>query len=167
MIRLRPIDDHVIIKWDSVEKSGPAGLTPFGFEKPRRGTILALGPGRGVRVGDEVLFPRTGGIEVQLDGEDCIILRESDILAVVVPVAPVLPRHDPAKLHPDVIELVKATRAWAEYDGSQKDDRWGVVQERLQEACWAFTTAYTVDIYAEDGHIVHADDQIDVPDVVL
>ena len=101
MIRLRPMDDHVIIQWNS-EENGPGRLPLGGFEKPRRGTILALGPGRGVRVGDEVLFPRTGGTKVQLDGEDCIIFRESDILAVVVPVAPVPPRHDPATLHPDV-----------------------------------------------------------------
>jgi chaperonin GroES len=63
-------------------------------EKPQRGTVLAVGPGKlldngargklSVEVGDEVIFGKYGGTEIEVDGEDIKILRESDILAKVV-----------------------------------------------------------------------------------
>jgi chaperonin GroES len=63
-------------------------------EKPQRGTVLAVGPGRlldsgeraavSVEVGDEILFGKYGGTDIEVDGEEVKILRESDILAKVV-----------------------------------------------------------------------------------
>jgi chaperonin GroES len=63
-------------------------------EKPQRGTVVAVGPGKlldngtrgtlSVAVGDEVIFGKYGGTEIEIDGEEVKILRESDILAKVV-----------------------------------------------------------------------------------
>ena len=63
-------------------------------EKPQRGTVVAVGPGKlldsgergelSVTVGDEVIFGKYGGTEIEVDGKDVKILRESDILAKVV-----------------------------------------------------------------------------------
>ena len=93
---LKPLDDRVVVEPLSAEETTAGGivLPDSAKEKPQRGTILAVGPGRlldsgerstlSVKVGDEVLFSKYGGTEIQVDGKEIKILRESDLLAKVV-----------------------------------------------------------------------------------
>jgi chaperonin GroES len=92
---LNPLDDRVVIQPVDAEETTAGGivLPDTAKEKPQRGRVLAVGPGRlldsgercavSVSVGDEVLFGKYGGTEIEVDGEDVKILRESDILAKV------------------------------------------------------------------------------------
>jgi chaperonin GroES len=92
-VKLQPLGDRVVVKpieKEEVTKSG-IFLPDTAKEKPQEGKVLAVGPGRladdgkrvamDVKVGDEVLYVKYGGTEVKIDGEELIILRESDILA--------------------------------------------------------------------------------------
>jgi chaperonin GroES len=92
-VKLQPLGDRVVVKpieREEVTKSGIV-LPDTVKEKPQEGKVLAVGPGRlgddgkriamDVKVGDEVLYVKYGGTEVKIDGEELIILRESDILA--------------------------------------------------------------------------------------
>ena len=93
--KLRPLGDRVVIKPAGREEMTKSGivLPDTAKEKPQRGTIIAAGEGRrdddgdripmDVTVGDEVLFAKYAGTEFKLDDEDLLILKESDILAVV------------------------------------------------------------------------------------
>lgn len=93
---LKPLDDRVVVEPLSAEETTKGGivLPDTAKEKPQRGKVLAVGPGRlldsgdrvavTVSVGDEVLFGKYGGTEIEVDGRDIKILRESDILAKVV-----------------------------------------------------------------------------------
>ena len=95
-IKIRPLDDRVVVEPLEAEETTAGGivLPDNAKEKPQRGTVLAIGPGKlldnGVRgelsvaVGDEVIFGKYGGTEIEIDGEEVKILRESDILAKVV-----------------------------------------------------------------------------------
>jgi chaperonin GroES len=95
-IKLRPLDDRVVVQPLEAEEvtSGGIVLPDAAKEKPQRGKVLATGPGKlldsgsrgelSVKIGDEVIFGKYGGSEVEVDGEDLKILRESDILAKVV-----------------------------------------------------------------------------------
>jgi chaperonin GroES len=91
-IKLRPLDDRVVVETLEAEEKTAGGivLPDTAQEKPQRGEVLAVGPGRldeGERipvdlvVGDKVIFAKYGGTEVRVDGEDLLILRESDVLA--------------------------------------------------------------------------------------
>lgn len=92
---LNPLDDRVVVRpMDAEEKTaGGIVLPDTAKEKPQRGRVLAVGPGRlldsgerckvSVSVGDQVLFGKYGGTEIEVDGEEVKILRESDILAKV------------------------------------------------------------------------------------
>lgn len=92
---IRPLYDRVVIKVLEEEEKTAGGivLPDTAKEKPQKGEVLAVGPGAvredGTRVppevkkGDEVLFAKYAGTEVKIDGEELLILRESDILAVV------------------------------------------------------------------------------------
>ncbi len=94
-MRLKPLGDRLVIRQieaDDVTASGIV-LPDTAQEKPQRGEVLAVGEGRyedGVRVpldlvaGDEVIYSKYGGTEVSIDGEDLLILRESDVLAKAV-----------------------------------------------------------------------------------
>jgi chaperonin GroES len=92
-VKLQPLGDRVVVKpieREEVTKSGIV-LPDTAKEKPQEGKVLAVGPGRlgddgkriamDVKVGDEVLYVKYGGTEVKIDGEELMILRESDILA--------------------------------------------------------------------------------------
>ncbi len=93
--RLRPLDDRVIVKPNEAEEITPGGivLPDNAKEKPFRGIVMAIGPGRlldngsrsdmSVKPGDEVIYTRYGAADVELDGQSVKILSESDILAVV------------------------------------------------------------------------------------
>ena len=94
-MRLKPLGDRIVIRQIEANDVTASGivLPDTAQEKPQRGEVLAVGEGRyddGVRVpldlvvGDEVIYSKYGGTEVSLDGEDLLILRESDVLAKAV-----------------------------------------------------------------------------------
>ena len=95
-IKIRPLDDRVVVEPMAAEETTSGGivLPDAAQEKPQRGSVVAVGPGkllengeRGelcVTVGDEVIFGKYGGTEIEIDGHEVKILRESDILAKVV-----------------------------------------------------------------------------------
>jgi chaperonin GroES len=91
---LKPLGDRVIVEVVEEEESTVSGivLPDTAREKPQRGNVMAVGPGRwedgklvplDVKKGDEVVFSKYGGTEVKVGGEEYLILRESDILAKV------------------------------------------------------------------------------------
>ena len=94
-VKIRPLGDRVVVKplsSENVTKSGIV-LPDTAKEKPQEGEILAVGPGKvmdngkrtslEVSVGQKVLFAKYAGSEVKLDGEEYLILRESDIMGIV------------------------------------------------------------------------------------
>ena len=95
-INLKPLDDRVVVEPKEAEEVTAGGivLPDTAKEKPQRGTILATGPGKlldsgergelSVAVGDEVIYGKYAGSDIEVDGRELKILRESDILAKVV-----------------------------------------------------------------------------------
>jgi chaperonin GroES len=93
---LKPLDDRVVVEPMDAEETTAGGivLPDTAKEKPQRGKVVAVGPGRlldsgercpvSVQVGDQVLFGKYGGTDLEVNGKDIKILRESDILAKVV-----------------------------------------------------------------------------------
>jgi len=91
----RPLHDRVLIRRVEAEEKTPAGIIipDTAKEKPAEGEVLAVGPGArdesgrvvplDVKVGDRVLFGKWAGTDVIIDGEDRLILKESDILGVI------------------------------------------------------------------------------------
>ncbi len=94
-MNIRPLHDRVIVKRMEEERTSPGGIVipDTATEKPIRGEVTAIGPGKilddgsvralDVKVGDEVLFGKYSGTEVKVDGDDLLVLREEDIMAVV------------------------------------------------------------------------------------
>ena len=91
---LKPLSDRVILKAMEAEETTNGGiiLTSSAKEKPEMAEVVAVGPGgmvdgkevvMTVKVGDKVLTSKYSGTEVKVDGEECTIVRQSDILAVV------------------------------------------------------------------------------------
>jgi chaperonin GroES len=92
-VNIRPLDDRVVVLPLEAEETTAGGivLPDSAKEKPQRGKVVAVGPGKlldsGVRgalsvtIGDEVIFGKYGGSEVEIDGVEYKILRESDVLA--------------------------------------------------------------------------------------
>ncbi len=95
MTSIRPLHDRVIVRRiDAEEKTAGGIIIPdTAKEKPVQGEVLAVGPGArddagraipmDVRVGDIVLFAKWGGTEVKLDGEDVLVLKETDIIGII------------------------------------------------------------------------------------
>ena len=95
MTNIRPLHDRVIARrLEGEEKTAGGIIIPdTAKEKPIQGEVLAVGPGNrdengkrielDVRVGDIVLFSKWGGTEVKLDGEEVLVLKESDIIGIV------------------------------------------------------------------------------------
>jgi chaperonin GroES len=93
---VKPLDDRVVVEPLDAEESTAGGilLPDTAKQKPQRGKVLAIGPGKmhddghrsavAVTVGDEVLFGRYAGNDVEVSGKEVKIMRESDILAKVV-----------------------------------------------------------------------------------
>ena len=94
-VSLKPLGDRVVVKPKAKEEMTRSGivLPDTASEKPQEGSVLSVGPGRlldnGKRVdlevkeGDTVLFAKYAGTEIKLDGEEYLIIRESDLLAVM------------------------------------------------------------------------------------
>jgi chaperonin GroES len=94
-VKIRPLGDRVVVKATSQETVTKSGivLPDTAKEKPQEGEILAVGPGKvmdngkraamEVTVGQKVLFAKYAGTEVKMDGEEYLILRESDIMGIV------------------------------------------------------------------------------------
>ena len=91
---IKPLGDRVVIKNVEAEETTKSGivLTGAAKEKPQMAEVLAVGPGgmvdgkevtMHVKVGDKVIYSKYAGTEVKLDGKEMIIVRQSDILAVV------------------------------------------------------------------------------------
>ena len=89
-VSIKPLQDRVLVKpADAEEKTAGGIIIPdTAKEKPQKGTVMAVGPGKkdeptSVKEGDSILYGKYSGTEISVDGEDYLIMRESDILAVV------------------------------------------------------------------------------------
>lgn len=93
-VNLRPLNDRIIVKPSSAEETTAGGivLPDSAQEKPQEGEVLAVGPGRtldngqiaamDVQVGDKVLYAKYGGTEIKIGGDEYVILRQDDVLAI-------------------------------------------------------------------------------------
>jgi chaperonin GroES len=88
--KVTPLHDRVIVKPAKSEEKTAGGIIipDTAKEKPQRGTIVAAGPGKkdepvAVKPGDTVLYGKYAGTEIQIDGEELLIMRESDIFAIL------------------------------------------------------------------------------------
>lgn len=89
-LAIKPLADRVVVKPAPVESKTQSGLIipDSAKEKPQKGEVLAVGPGKKdepteLKVGDNVLYGKYAGQEINLDGEDYLIMRESDVIAIV------------------------------------------------------------------------------------
>jgi len=94
-MNLRPLHDRVIVKRKEEERTSPGGIVipDTAAEKPVRGEVIAAGNGKildsgevrplDVKVGDQILFGKYSGTEVKVEGEDLLVMREDDIMAVI------------------------------------------------------------------------------------
>jgi chaperonin GroES len=95
-LKLRPLDDRVVVEPKEAEERTAGGivLPDTAKEKPQRGTVVSIGPGKlldsgdrgslSVTIGDEVIYGKYSGTDIEIDGRDVKILREGDILAKVL-----------------------------------------------------------------------------------
>ncbi|MFM9163962.1 MAG: co-chaperone GroES [Solirubrobacterales bacterium] len=95
-MNLKPLGDRLIVRATDEEETTASGLVlpDTAKEKPQQGEVLAVGEGSwdedgekriplDVKKGDKVLYSKYGGTEIKVDGEDLLVLRESDVLAIV------------------------------------------------------------------------------------
>jgi len=94
-VKLQPLADRVVVKALDREEKTKSGivLPDTAKEKPQEGEVLAVGPGKmgddgkrltpEVQVGDKVVYSKYGGTEIKIDGVEYLILKESDVLAIV------------------------------------------------------------------------------------
>ena len=94
-MKVRPLHDRVIVKRLEEERTSPGGIVipDTAAEKPVQGKVVAVGKGKilengtvrplDVKVGDHVLFGKYSGTEVKVDGEELLVMREEDIMAVI------------------------------------------------------------------------------------
>ncbi|CAN5876625.1 co-chaperone GroES [soil metagenome] len=88
--KIKPLADRVVVEAAPAETKTAGGLIipDTGKEKPQRGKVVAVGTGKvdepmTVKVGDSILYGKYSGTEVQIDGKEYLIMRESDIFAVI------------------------------------------------------------------------------------
>jgi chaperonin GroES len=93
--KIRPVGDRVVVKPTAKEEVTKSGIVipDTAKEKPQEGTVIAVGSGRlldngdravmDIREGDRILFAKYGGTEFKLDGEEYLVLKENDILAII------------------------------------------------------------------------------------
>ena len=96
-MKIRPLHDRVIVKRLEEDKTSPGGIVIPGSaaEKPIQGKIVAVGKGKilengevrpcDVKVGDKILFGKYDGTEVRVEGEELLVMRENDVMAVFEP----------------------------------------------------------------------------------
>ena len=96
-MKIRPLHDRVIVKRLEEDRTSPGGIVipDTAAEKPVQGKIVAVGKGKiledgkvrplDVKVGDKILFGKYSGTEVKVDGEELVVMREEDIMAVFEP----------------------------------------------------------------------------------
>ncbi len=94
-MKIRPLHDRVVIKRLEEERTSPGGIVipDTATEKPIRGEVIAVGNGKilengetrplDLKVGDRVLFGKYSGTEVKVDGDDVLVMREDDVMAVL------------------------------------------------------------------------------------
>ena len=94
-MKIRPLHDRVIIKRLEEERTSPGGIVipDTAAEKPIQGKVIAVGKGKilengtvrplDVKVGDKILFGKYSGTEVKVDGDDLVVMREEDVMAVI------------------------------------------------------------------------------------
>jgi chaperonin GroES len=94
-MNLRPLHDRVIVKRTEEERTSPGGIVipDSATEKPIRGEVIAVGKGKlmengdlrplDLKVGDKVLFGKYSGTEVKVAGEEVLVMREDDVMAVI------------------------------------------------------------------------------------
>lgn len=89
-VNITPLHDRVVVKAAAAEEKTAGGIIipDTAKEKPQRGVVVAAGPGKKdepvvVKAGDTVLYGKYAGTEIQINGMDYLIMRESDILAIV------------------------------------------------------------------------------------
>lgn len=93
-MKLKPLADRVVLKMTEAEETTKSGivLTASAKEKPQVAEVIAVGPGglvdgkevkMTVKKGDKVILSKYAGTEVKVDDEECVIVRQSDILAIV------------------------------------------------------------------------------------
>ena len=94
-MKMRPLHDRVIVKRLELERTSPGGIVipDSAAEKPVQGKVIAVGNGKiledgkvrplDVKVGDKILFGKYSGTEVKLDGEDVVVMREEDVMAII------------------------------------------------------------------------------------
>jgi chaperonin GroES len=94
-MKIRPLHDRVIVKRLEEERTSPGGIVipDTAAEKPVQGKIVAVGKGKiledgsvralDVKVGDKILFGKYSGTEVKLEGEELVVMREEDVMAVI------------------------------------------------------------------------------------
>jgi len=92
---MKPIEDRIIVKRDAPQEETPGGivLPEQAVDTPSRGTVVAVGPGRQlengtrstmeVNVGDMVVFGQYGGTNIEIGGEDFVVMRETEVLFVI------------------------------------------------------------------------------------
>jgi chaperonin GroES len=96
-MKIRPLHDRVIVKRLEEDRTSPGGIVipDTAAEKPIQGKIVAVGKGKiledgnvrpvDVKVGDKILFGKYSGTEVKVDGEELVVMREEDVMAVIEP----------------------------------------------------------------------------------
>ena len=94
-MKIRPLHDRVIVKREEEERKSPGGIVipDTAAEKPIRGKVIAVGKGKilengtvralDVKVGDHILFGKYSGTEVKVEGEEYLVMREEDVMAVI------------------------------------------------------------------------------------
>ena len=94
-MKIRPLHDRVIVKRLDEERTSPGGIVipDSAAEKPSQGKIISVGKGKilengnvrplDVKAGDKILFGKYSGTEVKVDGEDLLVMREEDVMAVI------------------------------------------------------------------------------------
>jgi len=94
-LKIRPLHDRVIIKRLEEERTSPGGIVipDSATEKPIRGKVIAVGKGKilengnvralDIKVGDNILFGKYSGTEVKVEGQEYLVMREEDVMAVI------------------------------------------------------------------------------------
>ena len=83
--KIRLLGDRILVEPDKAEDTTASGLiiVESAQEKPQRGTVVNVGVGAELNVGDKIMYGKYAGTDIQIDGEEYLIMREDDILVVI------------------------------------------------------------------------------------